>query len=104
VSKKDENARRFKLKTERAKIRLDQIAAETLPTGPAAAAWSATVKLTLARLDKLPRELLEAVPDRLHPGPVEERLRRAVYRCLTEISRPEFVARALKPLIKKGRA
>jgi hypothetical protein len=102
VSKKDENARRFKLKTERAKIRLDQIAAETLPTIPAAAGWGAVLSATLARLDKLPRELLSAVSDRRHPGPVQDHLQRVVYGALTEISKPNFAASALG-MKKRGR-
>lgn len=104
TTKKNENSRRYKLKTDRARIKLDEIKNEFLPTDQSAAVWKAVQGAALARIDHLPDELMKAVKDhRSTPGETQAELQRVVYDTLTEIASPALVDRAVKQF-KRGRS
>lgn len=104
TSKRDENSRRYKLKMERALIKLTEIQSDYLPTGPAAELWKLTRDQALALLDKLPGELQRAVKDhRSSPGEAQSVLQATVYLVLTEIASPALVDKAVKQF-KRGRS
>lgn len=95
ITKRGENVRRFKLKTDRCKIKIDEIGTEFLPTDQSAAVFESIRRAALARLDALPGELLAAVQDRrTSPGVAQEALQATVYKCLSDIADPEFVTHA----------
>jgi len=104
ATKRDENSRRYKLKTERAKIKLQEINDEFLLTAPAAELWTLTRDQAAARIDKLPAQLLEAVRDRRRsPGEAQVELQSVIYTTLTEIATGALVDRAVKQFKKKAR-
>lgn len=104
MSKKNENIRKYLLKGERAKIKLQEINDEFLLTAPGAELWQLTRDRAAARLDKLPAQLLAAVQDRRSsPGEVQAALQATVYQVLTHIASGVPVDRAVRKY-RKGRA
>lgn len=97
INKKSENVRRYKLKTDRAKIKLNEITADYLPTDQSSAVWKAVQGAALARIDRLPDELMKAAQDhRSSPGEAQAELQRVVYATLTEIASRALVDMAVK--------
>ncbi|MBN1497629.1 MAG: hypothetical protein JXA07_12710 [Spirochaetes bacterium] len=104
MSKKNENVRKYLLKIDRAKIKLQEINDEFLLTAPGAELWQLTRDQIAARLDRLPGELLAAVKDhRSSPGEAQAELQRVVYAALSEIAAGVCVDRADRQF-RKGRA
>ena len=95
TTKRDEHRRNYRLKSERCQHSIDAIGEEYLDTLAASHGWQLVIDAARSRLERLKGELIQCVKDRRTPGVIQPDLQRTIYAVLTEISKPEFVNRAL---------